>query len=50
MNQINAGLMALEMHEREAFHRNRARREQFGVVGDSGPRRRVWRRTTRRAA
>ena len=49
MSEMSAGLRALEMQERQAWHRERAYREQSGSVVDSSPRRRAWRRTVRRA-
>ena len=49
MTEMSAGLRALEMQERQAWHRERAYREN-GAVVDSGARRRSWRRTVRRAA
>lgn len=50
MTEMTAGLRALEMQERQAWHRARADREHNGSVVDGSPRRRVWRRTVRRAA
>lgn len=50
MSEMSAGLRALEMQERQAWHRERAYRENGGAVVDSGARRRGWRRTVRRAA
>lgn len=49
MSEMSAGLRALEMQERQAWHRERAYRESGAAVVD-GQRRRVWRRTARRAA
>ena len=50
MSEMSAGLRALEMQERQVWHRERAYREHAGSVVDSAPRRRAWRRTVRRAA
>ncbi|HUR14881.1 MAG TPA: hypothetical protein VM097_10365 [Mycobacteriales bacterium] len=50
MSEMSAGLRALEMQERQAWHRERAYREHSGAVVDAGARRRAWRRTVRRAA
>jgi hypothetical protein len=50
MSEMSAGIRSLEMHERQAWHRERAYRENAGSVVDSGARRRAWRRTVRRAA
>jgi hypothetical protein len=50
MSEISAGLRDLEMHERQAWHRERAHRELSGTVVDHEPRRRSWRRIVRRAA
>jgi hypothetical protein len=50
MSEMSAGLRSLEMLERQAWHRERAYRENHGSAVDSGPRRRSWRRTVRRAA
>lgn len=50
MSEMSAGIRALEMQERQAWHRERAHRETSGAVVDSGARRRTWRRTVRRAA
>jgi hypothetical protein len=48
MSEMSAGLRALEMQERQAWHRARAQRENAGAVQDLGRRR--WRRVVRRAA
>ena len=50
MTEFSSGLRVLEMHERQAWHRERADRELHGSVVDHEPRRRVWRRVVRRAA
>jgi hypothetical protein len=50
MTEMSAGIRDLEMHERQAWHRERAHREQSGSVVDRLPRRRSWRRVVRRAA
>jgi hypothetical protein len=50
MTEFSAALRALEMQERQAWHRERAHREQFGEVVDGTTRRRGWRRVVRRAA
>ena len=50
MSEMSAGLRSLEMLERQAWHRERAHRENLGAVVDGGPRRRTWRRSARRAA
>ena len=50
MTEMSAGLRALEMHERQTWHRERGHRESVGEIVDSAPRRRGWRRTVRRAA
>jgi hypothetical protein len=50
MSEMSAGLRVLEMHERQAWHRERAHREQSGTVLDHEPRRLSWRRVVRRAA
>lgn len=50
MSELSSGLWALEIHERQAFHRERAQRER-GVVALDRPRRRLFRtRVTRPAA
>ena len=48
MSEMSAGLRALEMHERQTWHRERALRESTGTVQDLERRR--WRRVVRRAA
>ena len=50
MTEMSPGLRALEMHERQVWHRERAHRETTGEIVDSAPRRKAWRRTVRRAA
>ncbi len=46
MNDLSGGLRALDMHEREAFFLDRARREQRGTVRDVRARRRFrWTRS-----
>ena len=50
MSEMSAGLRALEIQERQAWHRERAQREHSGSVVDQQPRRRGWRRVVRRAA
>ena len=50
MSEMSAGIRALEMQERQAWHRERAHREQSGSVVDQLPRHRSWRRVVRRAA
>jgi hypothetical protein len=50
MSEMSAGLRALEMQERQAWHRERAFREHVGSAVEGGPRRRAWRRTVQRAA
>jgi hypothetical protein len=49
MSELSGGLLALEVKEREAYYRDRARRELVGVVThERAPRRRLpW---ARRAA
>ncbi|MGB8651294.1 MAG: hypothetical protein WCD35_11595 [Mycobacteriales bacterium] len=50
MSEMTSGLRALEMDERQATLRARARRELDGVVLDSTRRRLFRSRTARRAA
>jgi hypothetical protein len=50
MSEMTAGLRMLEMHERQTFHHDRARRERVGAVVDRPALRGLLRRTTRRAA
>jgi hypothetical protein len=50
MTEMSAGLRALEMHERQAWHRERAHRELSGTVVDRLPRGRSWRRVVRRVS
>jgi hypothetical protein len=50
MSEMSAGLRALEMQERQAWHRERAYRERSGEVVGGVPRRKAWRRAVRRAA
>jgi hypothetical protein len=50
MSEMSVGLRALEMHERETFHHERARRELLGTVVDRPARRGLLRRTARPAA
>jgi hypothetical protein len=50
MSEMSAGIRALEMHERQTWQRERAHRELVGQVTESGPRLKLFRRTTRRAA
>ncbi len=49
MSEMSAGIRALEMQERVAWHRERGHREQSGAVVEQLPRRRSWRRVVRRA-
>jgi hypothetical protein len=50
MTEMSAGIRALEMHERQVWHRERAQRENLGEIVDMAPRRKARRRTVRRAA
>ena len=50
MSEMTSGLRALEMHERQTWHRERAQRELTGVTVDPQRRRLFRSRTTRRAA
>jgi hypothetical protein len=40
MSEVSSGLRALEMQELQAWHRERARRENLGVMGER-PRKRL---------
>jgi len=50
MSEMSSGIRALEMRERQSWHRQRAQRELVGEVLENAPRRGLLRRAPRRAA